>query len=141
MFLYPWLCWVSVAARAPPCAEWGPLSSRGGLASRCSGLSSCRSQALGHPDFSSCSMWAQQLRSWAPEHRLRSCGSQAERSCSMWDPPDRGSNPCLLHWQADSLPLSHQGSPTVSFLERLMCGLGFPGLANENTGYSVTLEF
>ena len=23
--------------------------------------------------------------------------------------PDEGSNPCLLHWQADSLPLSHQG--------------------------------
>ena len=23
----------------------------------------------------------------------------------------QGSNPCLLHWQADSLPLSHQGSP------------------------------
>ena len=23
---------------------------------------------------------------------------------------DQGSNPCLLHWQADSLPLSHQGS-------------------------------
>ena len=25
--------------------------------------------------------------------------------------PDQGSNPCLLHWQADSLPLSHLGSP------------------------------
>ena len=24
--------------------------------------------------------------------------------------PIQGSNPCLLHWQADSLPLSHQGS-------------------------------
>ena len=23
----------------------------------------------------------------------------------------QGSNPRLLHWQADSLPLSHQGSP------------------------------
>ena len=23
----------------------------------------------------------------------------------------QGSNPCLLHWQVDSLPLSHQGSP------------------------------
>ena len=23
----------------------------------------------------------------------------------------QGSNPSLLHWQADSLPLSHQGSP------------------------------
>ena len=25
--------------------------------------------------------------------------------------PTQGSNLCLLHWQADSLPLSHQGSP------------------------------
>ena len=27
------------------------------------------------------------------------------------DLPDPDVNPCLLHWQADSLPLSHQGSP------------------------------
>ena len=25
----------------------------------------------------------------------------------------QGSNPCLLHWQADSLPLSHLGSPLL----------------------------
>ena len=24
---------------------------------------------------------------------------------------DQGSNPCALHWRADSLPLDHQGSP------------------------------
>ena len=24
----------------------------------------------------------------------------------------QGSKPCLLHWQADSLPMSHQGSPS-----------------------------
>ena len=28
---------------------------------------------------------------------------------------DQGSNPCLFHWQAGSLPLSHQGSPVVFF--------------------------
>ena len=28
------------------------------------------------------------------------------------DLPDPGIKPCLLHWQADSLPLSHQGSRT-----------------------------
>ena len=27
--------------------------------------------------------------------------------------PDQGWNPCLLHWQVDSFPLSHQGSPTL----------------------------
>ena len=26
--------------------------------------------------------------------------------------PTQGLNPCLLHWQADSLPLSYLGSPT-----------------------------
>ena len=32
---------------------------------------------------------------------------------------DQGSNLCLLHWQADSLPLSHQGTLPmyVSFKE------------------------
>ena len=28
---------------------------------------------------------------------------------------DQGSNPSLLHWQADSLPLSHLGSPCYSY--------------------------
>ena len=32
---------------------------------------------------------------------------------------DQGLNPCLLHWLADSLPLSHQGSPMFSFLKNL----------------------
>ena len=31
---------------------------------------------------------------------------------------DQGSNPCVLHWQADSCPLYHQGSPGGSFLKR-----------------------
>ena len=48
-----------------------------------------------------------------------------------WDSPDKntgagchfllhgifltqGSNPCLLHWQADSLPLHHLGSPNLT---------------------------
>ena len=29
--------------------------------------------------------------------------------------PDQGSNLCLLHWQSDSLPLSHQGSLRTHF--------------------------
>ena len=28
---------------------------------------------------------------------------------------DQGQNPCLLHWQADYLPLSHQESPKNVF--------------------------
>ena len=30
--------------------------------------------------------------------------------------PDQGSNPCPLHWQADSQPLRHQGSPINFFI-------------------------
>ena len=37
--------------------------------------------------------------------------------------PDQGSNPCPLHWQADSQPLRHQGSPSTSFLIHLCCSL------------------
>ena len=60
---------------------------------------------------------------------FRSCGSRALLStgstvvahgltCSTARGifPGRGSGSCLLHWQANSLPLSHQGSPTLFFL-------------------------
>ena len=33
--------------------------------------------------------------------------------------PDQGSNPCPLHWQADSQPLRHQGSPHEYILDHL----------------------
>ena len=52
---------------------------------------------------------------------LRSTGSRRtgsaivahgpSRSAARGILPDRGSNPCPLHWQADSQPLCHQGSP------------------------------
>ena len=38
----------------------------------------------------------------------------------MWDLPDQGSNPCLLLWQADSLPLSHQGGPLYGSYSTLL---------------------
>ena len=34
--------------------------------------------------------------------------------------PDQGSNPCPLHWQADSQPLRHQGSPILQFLIKML---------------------
>ena len=52
---------------------------------------------------------------------LRSTGSRCagsvvvvyrpSRSVACGIFPDQGSNPCPLHWQADSQPLCHQGSP------------------------------
>ena len=36
-------------------------------------------------------------------------GPSCPVACGIF--PDQGSNPCPLHWQADSQPLRHQGSP------------------------------
>ena len=52
--------------------------------------------------------WIQRLRLWSTGSvagALRLSGSPA---CGSF--PGQGSNPGLLHWQADSLPLSHLGS-------------------------------
>lgn len=37
-----------------------------------------------------------------------------------WDLPDQGSNPCILHWQVDSLPLGRQGSTCIDELENFL---------------------
>ena len=55
---------------------------------------------------------------------LQSAGSVvvAHRlSCSMACGilPDQGSNPCPLHWQVDSKPLRHQGSPNSRFFYKV----------------------
>ena len=88
-----WLCWVLVSARGLSLVA----ASRGHSSSRCVGLSP----------------------SWPP--LLRSTGSRRTGSvvvahgpshsvaCGIL--PDQGSNSCPLHWQADSQPLRHQGSP------------------------------
>ena len=41
-------------------------------------------------------------------------GPSCSTTCGIF--PDQGSNPRPLHWQADSQPLHHQGSPNCSFL-------------------------
>ena len=70
---------------------------------------------------SRCRAWA--LGTWASV--AAACGSVIVRlrlscftACGIL--PDRGSNLCLLHWQADSYLLHHQGSP-VSVLENTDC--------------------
>ena len=40
-------------------------------------------------------------------------GLNCSTACGIF--PDQGSTPRLLHWQADSWPLSHRGSPVFSF--------------------------
>ena len=64
------------------------------------------------PGFSSCSTWAQECIFWALEHRFSSCGAWAQPL--RWH-VGSSQTPCLLHWQADSLLLNHQGSPVMSW--------------------------
>ena len=57
-------------------------------------------------------------------HRLScsaACGlfpDQDSTACGIF--LDQGSNPCLLHWQADSSPLSHQGSLVRFFKSKFL---------------------
>ena len=97
LFIYFWLCWVFVSVRG-----LSPVAASGGLSSsRCAGLS------LSWP-----------LPLWSTSSR-RACsvvvahGPSRSAACGIF--PDQGSNPCPLHWQVDSQPLCHQGSPTFHF--------------------------
>ena len=71
--------------------------------------SSCRTQALGHAGFSIYRFGVLEHSLVVVAHRLR---CSAARGIFL----DNGLNMCLLHWQVDSLPLSHQGSPLPPFL-------------------------
>ena len=66
---------------------------------RCAGSSPSGSMGLAPGGFSSCGPRALQ-------HRLDSCGHRLRYSTARGIFPGQGSNPYLLYWQADSLPLS-----------------------------------
>ena len=78
--------------------------------SRCAGLSLSRPLLLR-------STGSRRAGSVAVAH-----GPSCSAACGIF--PDRGSNPCPLHWQADSQPLRHQGSP--SFFLYLCLFMSFP---------------
>ena len=44
-------------------------------------------------------------------------GPSCSVACGIF--PDQGSNPCPLHWQTDSQPLRHHGSPLKVFFKDL----------------------
>ena len=72
-------------------ASWGHSSSW------CAGLSLSRPLLLG-------STGSRRTGSVVVAH-----GPSCSAACGIF--PDQGSNSCPLHWQADSQPLRHQGSP------------------------------
>ena len=93
LFIYIWLCWVFVSVRG-----LSPVAASGGhSSSRCAGLSLSRFLLLR-------STGSRRAGSVIVAH-----GPSCSAACGIF--PDQGSNPCPLHWQADSQPLRHQGSP------------------------------
>ena len=94
LLIYLWLCWVFVSVRG-----LSLVAASGGHSSwRCAGLSLSRPLLLR-------STGSRRAGSVVVAHRP-SCSA----ACGIF--PDQGSNPCPLHWQADSQPLHHQGNPT-----------------------------
>ena len=101
-----WLCWVFVSVRGLSLA-----AARGGRSSPwCGGHSSSRCAGLSLS-------WPLLLRSTGSRRAgsvIVAHGPSCSTACGIF--PDQGSNPCLLHWQADSQPLRHQGSPASLFI-------------------------
>ena len=56
-----------------------------------------------HTGFSSCRTWTPRLES--TDSIVTAQGLSSSEPCGIF--LDQELNPCLLHWQADSLPLSH----------------------------------
>ena len=96
------------------CGEQGLLFVAVHGLSHCSGFSHCGARALGVRASVVAARGLSSCGSRALEHRLSSCGT---RACGIF--PDQGSNPCPLHWQADSQPLRHRGSPRSNILEKM----------------------
>ena len=63
---------------------------------------------------SSCSVWAQQLPFLGFKAQAQTKHGLSCLACGIL--LDEELNLCLLHWQTDFLPLSHQGSPDFLFL-------------------------
>ena len=100
-YVYFWLCRVFVSV-------WGlsPVAASGGhSSSRCAGLSLSRPLLLR-------STGSRRSGSAVVAH-----GPSRSAACGIL--PDQGSNPCPPHWQADSQPLRHQGSPPLLFWPNL----------------------
>ena len=50
-------------------------------------------------------------------------GPSCSAACGIF--PDQGSTPCPLHWQADSQPVRHQGSPSTSEIYEKVFSINF----------------
>ena len=97
LFIYFCLCWVFVSVRGLSLVA----ASGGHSSSWCAGLSLSRPLLLR-------STGSRRAGSVVVAH-----GPSCSAACGIF--PDQGSNPCPLHWQADSQPLRHQGRTIFFF--------------------------
>ena len=100
ILIYLWLCWVLISVRGLSLGA----ASGGHSSSWCAGLSLSRPLLLR-------STGSRRAGSVVEAH-----GPSCSAACGIFS--DQGLNPCPLHWQADSQPLRHQGSPTIEYLNR-----------------------
>ena len=116
---YFWLCWVFVAAwallqlqRERRLSSCG-FSLRWLLLLQSKGSQGSQALVAAEQAASSCdSQTGQEARSerlWSTAQQLWAHGFSCSSACGIL--PGHRWNPCFLHWQADSLPQSHQGSP------------------------------
>ena len=96
-------------------------SERGCSSSRCAGLSLSRPLLL------------QSTGSRRAGSAVVAHGPICSAACGIF--PDQGSNPCPLHWQADSQPLRHQGSPKIASFTAHCSHWYFHGNQQSNTLY------
>ena len=93
LFICFWLCCVFVSVGGLSLVAASGVHS----SSRCTGLSL---------------LWPLLLQSTGSRREgsvIVAHGPSCSAACGIF--PDQGSNPCPLHWQADSQPLRHKGSP------------------------------
>ena len=94
------------------------LSRCSALASRCSGLSCSGAWPLGARASAVMVRGCRSRGLWSTGSVVAVQGFSCSTVCGIF--PNQGLNPCSLHWQADSLPLSHQGSPFFGFDIKVM---------------------
>ena len=97
LFIYFWLYWVFISVRGLSLVA----ASGGHSSSRCTGLSLLRPLLFR-------STGSRRVGSVIVAH-----GPSCSAACGIF--PDQGPNLRPLHWQADSQPLRHQGSPFFFF--------------------------
>ena len=116
LFIYFRLCWVFVSVRGLSLvAASGGLSLSRPLPLRSTGSRRAGSVVVAH-------------------------GLSCSAACGIF--PDQGLNRCPLHWQADSQPLRHQGSPRFCIFNKLPGNTDVADLCRtyfEKQGYKGTI--